>query len=209
MILSWIPYIKLKLILVNNTFIFIFSSFPPFFFLFEKEKEFNHCFYHLPFYPLETQHILNITWQQRNIFSKIRTLNILLRIFLFINAFFSYGISSNIHRYFNNIFHEFKAPKKVITTGTFHVDFYNKFIKFWSISFFQLFFILSGLFPYLLPYIYICIYIVFDTGDQFYCDDFALLSDLTMSSIPHIIGEYPISYIYIYIYIYLLTPPLG
>ena len=58
-------------------------------------------------------------------------------------------ISSNIYRYFNNSFHEFKVLKKVIVTETFNVDFRNKFIKFWSILFFQLFFI----------YIYIYIYI--------------------------------------------------
>ena len=51
-------------------------------------------------------------------------------------------ISSNIHHYF----------LKVITTETFNIDFLNKFIKFWIILFFQLF-ILSDLFPYLLPYI--------------------------------------------------------
>ena len=42
-------------------------------------------------------------------------------------------ISSNIHRYFINIFHEFKVLKKFITTETFNVDFHNKFFKFWSI----------------------------------------------------------------------------
>ena len=39
-------------------------------------------------------------------------------------------ISSNIHRDFNNIFHEFKILKKVIRTKTVTVDFHNKFIKF-------------------------------------------------------------------------------
>ena len=35
-----------------------------------------------------------------------------------------------------NIFHE--VQKKVITIKKFHVDFHNKFIKFWIILFFQL-----------------------------------------------------------------------
>ena len=54
---------------------------------------------------------------------------------LFIYTFFSRVISSNIHRYFDNIFHECKVPKKVITTKTFNVDFQNKFITFWTICF--------------------------------------------------------------------------
>ena len=32
-ILPWAPFIKFKFILMNNMFIFVFSSFPPFFFL--------------------------------------------------------------------------------------------------------------------------------------------------------------------------------
>ena len=55
----------------------------------------------------------------------------LLWILLFIHAFFSPVISSNIHRYFDNISHEFKVLKKVFTTETLNVDFENKFIKFW------------------------------------------------------------------------------
>ena len=56
---------------------------------------------------------------------------------------FSTVISSNIHCYFNNIFHEFKVLAKVITTGTFNVDSHDKFIKFWIIlGFFKLFFII-------------------------------------------------------------------
>ena len=46
-------------------------------------------------------------------------------------------VLSNIHRYFINIFHEFKIMKKVITTETFNVDFHNKFIKFLIICFFN------------------------------------------------------------------------
>ena len=51
----------------------------------------------------------------------------------FIHIFFSPVILSNIHRYFNNIFHEFKVLEMVITTETLNVDFHNKFIKFWII----------------------------------------------------------------------------
>ena len=40
------------------------------------------------------------------------------------HTFFSLSISSNIHRYYY-IFHEFKAPKKFITSGTFNIDFHN------------------------------------------------------------------------------------
>ena len=61
----------------------------------------------------------------------------LLWIFLFINTFFASVISSNIHHYFNNIFHEFKVLQKVITTKMFNADFHNKFIKFWIILFFN------------------------------------------------------------------------
>ena len=43
---------------------------------------------------------------------------------LFIHTFFALVFSSYIHHYFN-IFHEFKALKKVITTKTFNVDFYQ------------------------------------------------------------------------------------
>ena len=120
---------------MNNTFIFILSSFPAFFY-----NIFYYCFYHL---PLETQQISNISPHENNImiFSKIRMLNMLLRIFLFIHTFFFPVISSNIHCYFNNIFHAFKVLKKFITTEMFNINFYNKFIKFWIISFFQLFFI--------------------------------------------------------------------
>ena len=50
---------------MNNIFIYIFSSFPPF------KKKFYHCFYHLPSYPLETQQISNIHANDNNmIFSK-------------------------------------------------------------------------------------------------------------------------------------------
>ena len=73
---------------------------------------------------------------------------------IFYTHFLSPVISSNIHRYFNIIFHEFKVQKKVITTEMFSIHFHNKFIKFWSILFFWIFFILSDLFPYLLPYLY-------------------------------------------------------
>ena len=65
----------------------------------------------------------------------------LLWIFLFIGTFFSPVISSNIYRYFNNIFHEFKVMKKVIITEMFNANFHNKFIKFWIILFIQLFLI--------------------------------------------------------------------
>ena len=54
--------------------------------------------------------------------------------------------------FLNYIFHEFKVLKKVITTETFNADFQN--------NFFQYFFILSGLFPDLLLYIYI-LYILY------------------------------------------------
>ena len=68
--------------------------------------------------------------------------------FLFVHTFSSPAFSSNIHRYFNNTFHEFKHLKKVIITETFNVNFYNRFIKFCLFLFFLLFFI----------YIYIYIY---------------------------------------------------
>ena len=45
--------------------------------------------------------------------------------FFFLYTHFSPAISSNIHHYFNNIFHEFKVLKKVITTKTFNVNFHN------------------------------------------------------------------------------------
>ena len=79
--------------------------------------------------------------------------------FLLIHIFFYPVISPKIHHYFNDIFHEFKILKKVITTETFYVDFHYTFNKFWIILFFQLFFILSDLRSYLRPYIYIYIYI--------------------------------------------------
>ena len=66
---------------------------------------------------------------------------------------YSAGISSKIHRYFNDIFHELNILKKVITTETFNVNFHYKFIKFWIILFFQLWFMeiyilgLSGFIP--------------------------------------------------------------
>ena len=69
----------------------------------------------------------------------------LLWIFLSIHAFLSPVISSNILHYFNNVFHEFQLLKKVITTETFNIDFHNKFIRFWIILLFQLF------------YIYVCV----------------------------------------------------
>ena len=56
-----------------------------------------------------------------------------------IYTFISPAISSNIHRYFNNTFHEFKVLKKVTITETFNVDFHNKFIRFWIIWFFSFF----------------------------------------------------------------------
>ena len=59
----------------------------------------------------------------------------MLGIFLYINFLFS-SFSSNIHCYFNNIFHEFKVLKKVITE-MFNVNFHNKFLKFWVVSFFK------------------------------------------------------------------------
>ena len=126
---------------MNNTFIYIYLPFLPSFF----KKIFHDCFYHLPLYPLETQQISNIIPRANNVimFFKIRALNILLWIFLFIHTF-SPVISSNIHRYFNNTFHEFKALNKVITTETFNVDFHCKFVKFGLFCFF-----------YLLSYIYI------------------------------------------------------
>ena len=45
-------------------------------------------------------------------------------------------ISTNIHYYLNNTFHEFKALKKVIKTKTYNIDFHNKFIKFGLFCFF-------------------------------------------------------------------------
>ena len=42
---------------------------------------------------------------------------------------------SNIYRYFYNVFHEFEALKKVITTETFNIDIHNKFLKFLIIVF--------------------------------------------------------------------------
>ena len=49
---------------------------------------------------------------------------------LFIHTFFSPVTYSNIYRYFNNTFHEFKVLKLVIITETFNVDFHYKLIKF-------------------------------------------------------------------------------
>ena len=60
-------------------------------------------------------------------------------IFVLIHTFCFFVISSNIHRFFNNIFHEFKALDKFITTETFNDDFHYKLIKFWIIYFFILF----------------------------------------------------------------------
>ena len=41
----------------------------------------------------------------------------------FIYIFFSPVISTNIHHYLNNIFHDLKVLIKVIKTETFNVDF--------------------------------------------------------------------------------------
>ena len=52
-------------------------------------------------------------------------------------------------------FHEFKVMKKVTSTKTFILNFHKKFIKFWIILFFQLFFIhldLISLFTSVLHY---------------------------------------------------------
>ena len=46
-----------------------------------------------------------------------------------VERFFRILNSANIHRSFNNTFHEFKVLKEVIITETFNVDFHNKFIK--------------------------------------------------------------------------------
>ena len=51
------------------------------------------------------------------------------------HTFFSPVISSNIGRYFNNTFHEFKVLKKVIITETFNFNLDNKLIRFWIICF--------------------------------------------------------------------------
>ena len=69
----------------------------------------------------------------------------------FIHTFFSPTISSNIHRNFNNTFHEFKVLKKIVINETFNVDFHHKFIKIWIICFFFLLFLI---------YIYIYIIII-------------------------------------------------
>ena len=73
--------------------------------------------------------------------------------FFFSHYFIKNTVKMMMH-HFNNIFHEFKFLKKVITTKTFNVDFHNNFIKSWIILLllFSTFFILSDLFPYLLPY---------------------------------------------------------
>ena len=40
-------------------------------------------------------------------------------------------MTSNVHRNFDNLFHDFKVVrKKVITTASFNVDFHNIFINF-------------------------------------------------------------------------------
>ena len=73
--------------------------------------------------------------------------------------FFSPVISSNIHYYFNNIFHKSNVLKKVITTEKF-----NKFIKFWMILFFQLssyYQIYFLIYCHIYIYIYIYIYIMY------------------------------------------------
>ena len=61
--------------------------------------------------------------------------------------FFSPAISSNIHRHFNNTFHESKV-RKVIFTEKFNVDFHNKFIRFGLISFFYFFFLYIYIYTY-------------------------------------------------------------
>ena len=76
-----------------------------------------------------------------------------------IYTFFSSIISSNIYRYFNNIFHDFKVLK-VITNKMLNVDFHDKFIKFWSVFFFPLFiYIYIYIYKYIYIYIYLYIYI--------------------------------------------------
>ena len=60
----------------------------------------------------------------------------------------------NIHRYFNNTFHEFKIRKKVILTETFNFDFHNKFIKFGLFCFFVFYFFLIYFYIYIYIYIY-------------------------------------------------------
>ena len=77
-----------------------------------------------------------------------------LYIFLFIHTFFSPVISSNIHRYFNNILHEFKVLKKVIITEAFNVDFHNKFMKF-GLFYFCYFSSHTHIYIYIYIYIYI------------------------------------------------------
>ena len=69
------------------------------------------------------------------------------------------AFSWNTNHYFNNSFHEFKVLKKIIRAETFNVSFHNKFIKFWIILFFLLFFILLDLISLFYIYIYIYIYI--------------------------------------------------
>ena len=72
---------------MNNTVIFTFSSLRPFFFF---DNIFYLCFYHLPWYPLETQQISDISPRDNNvmILSKIRMLTMLLWIFLYVHSFF-------------------------------------------------------------------------------------------------------------------------
>ena len=65
--------------------------------------------------------------------------NLFQNIYYFLQTF-----SSNIHRYFNNSFHELKVPQNIIITENSNVDFHHKLIKF------ELFFFSS--------YIYIYIY---------------------------------------------------
>ena len=86
---------------------------------------------------------------------KLRMLNTLFGIFIFIQNFFTPANSLNIHHYFNYTFHEFKVLKKDIITGTFNVDFHYKFIKFLFILFFYFF-------SYIYIYIYIYVYVFFN-----------------------------------------------
>ena len=139
---------------------------------------------------------MKLLWKSK---LKIRTLNILLRIFLFIHTFFSPTISSNFHLYFNSTFHEFIVLKKVIITETFNVAFHYRFIKICIILFF-----------YFSSYIYIYISKVGDRSREwpeiFLFDSYnikvlerALLLSLYCSTLPLI------RTLYIYIYIWMHT----
>ena len=81
----------------------------------------------------------------------------LLQVFRFMRWMFDEIAGENIHRYFNNTFHEFKVLKKVIITETFNVNFHNKFIKFGLFCFFRFssYFIGFNFLVYFHIYIYI------------------------------------------------------